>query len=310
MVKGLTQTFGAAAVSMAGLSLFSSFAGAANEQDLFVNDILQDMQNSGYTQPLDSIPQDTALDGYGLSYADAIDMDNEIGNILAMVMEEEQYTSDMANGHFMSMGKVGAPVVGQTFVDFCKDNPDYCVKNADEALPLSRDEIPGMKSAFSEFFQGTTYATDASQFGKDDVWGAGVYVEDLQTGKTLLQVDCEDTVLFGMQYLNERQQIDYSSMSMLIVNPNDPENPSLHAVLLVRTDDGDYVLNNDGQAMLAADAMKHYGYTPIQAQAFEDKSMWQVAELKPFGVEATMEMLPEYAEVELPRPRPDRNGPI
>lgn len=131
--------------------------------------------------------------------------------------------------HFtVSHGKTLAPV---GFVDFCARHPEDCRSEGRGALRLAMSgERWRMVHQLNSFVNGKVAPmSDAELYGEAEHWaypsGAG---------------DCEDYVLLKKRYL---ERLGFARSALLITVVLDERNEG-HAVLTLRTDEGDFVLDN------------------------------------------------------------------
>ena len=154
----------------------------------------------------------------------------------------------------MPMERASLPPAG--YLELCRREPAECGVEAGDGLPeLYRAQWeqafsgaarkPAEPAAYSETLWGTLNAvnqavntrleaaTDSELFGADDVW-----VRPTAVGLT--RGDCEDFVLEKRRALVEKG-VPSAVLSIAMVTTRQGER---HAVLLVRTDRGEYVLDN------------------------------------------------------------------
>lgn len=307
MSDSYKDTFNKAIMSGATASLLGAmFATAATGQDYSqesqVDEILLNMGQGGYVEALATIPEPDFLADFSYTFENDV-----IGDIIEAVhqtsQKPEEYSVDTKNGNFLSFGKIVPSVVGEAFTKFCNGHPTECTQNGEEELIASRDIIPLLGSVNAEFKTNFVYALDEDLHGEIEKWQPAVLLDDAHPNIRKLAGDCEDYAISLMEKLNSDVGVDYSSMSIAIVDPKIEGGTDLHALLMVRTEDGDIFLDNNG----AISRVDQSPYELIQAQAYKDKSIWQSVSRTPFGVEPTSEMLPEIKDVPLPRPRPS-NG--
>ncbi|RYD29796.1 MAG: transglutaminase [Sphingomonadales bacterium] len=139
------------------------------------------------------------------------------------------------SGGSASANNLPMPVMGGTsqpvgHYDFCKRYPDECQKNdAPSVVKLTRstwDKIVEVNNAVNT---GILPRTDLDLYGQAEYW---------TYPKT--EGDCEDYVLLK-QYMLERADLPRSALLVTVVRQ---PNGDGHAVLTVRTDRGDFVLDN------------------------------------------------------------------
>lgn len=142
--------------------------------------------------------------------------------------------------------------------EFCKANPAECQIRPVDRGPehMTRTLWTLMVSINTSVNAAVKPMNDFDIYGKDEVWayphGAG---------------DCEDYVLEKRRELN-RNGVSLSDLLITVVRKPDGEG---HAVLTVRTSDGDFVLDN------LTDAVRHWdqtGYRFLKRQAANHTGRW------------------------------------
>ena len=129
--------------------------------------------------------------------------------------------------NMMTLGKTNPPI---GHYEFCKANPSKCGATQDEG-PLALTEAK-WKTLLKVNFNANTSVepmTDQEIYGVEERWAYPTNVGD-----------CEDYVLLKQKMLVER---GFSASDLLITVVLQP-NGDGHAVLVVRTDRGDFVLDN------------------------------------------------------------------
>jgi predicted transglutaminase-like cysteine proteinase len=143
------------------------------------------------------------------------------------------------------------------YLDFCKTSPQECSARGamvPEALDQARWRELNELNTFVNHI--VIAATDLAQYRAEEVWRLP---EDYG--------DCEDYVLLKRKLLIER---GWPTGALLITVVFDEVNDG-HAVLLVRTDRGDLVLDNK------TDAIRHWHNTPykyVKRQSVEAPNRW------------------------------------
>ncbi|MGD9915251.1 MAG: transglutaminase-like cysteine peptidase [Rhizobiaceae bacterium] len=142
--------------------------------------------------------------------------------------------------------------------EFCKANPAECSVRSKGVRPqqLTQALLDTLKSVNASVNHAIKPMNDLDLYGKDEVWaypdGAG---------------DCEDYVLEKRRALNQRG-LSYANLLITVVRKPDGEG---HAVLTVRTDGGDLVLDN------LTDKVKDWndtGYRFLKRQSSEHSGRW------------------------------------
>ncbi|WP_349357428.1 transglutaminase-like cysteine peptidase [Stappia sp.] len=144
--------------------------------------------------------------------------------------------ADRNTGRFMEVGSATRAPVGH--VGFCSENPDECRTANDSAVvvKLDRARWNELVAVNAEVNRQVRPVTDQELFGVEEYWtypteGAG---------------DCEEYVLEKQRVLRAR---GWPASALLITVVKDTNN-SGHAVLTVRTDQGDVILDNQIEAVL------------------------------------------------------------
>ncbi|MBX9457379.1 MAG: transglutaminase-like cysteine peptidase [Rhizobium sp.] len=145
---------------------------------------------------------------------------------------------------FMRTGAVTSQPIGHH--EFCQRNVDEC---AVKTVPRSRAQVTdagwaAIREVNTDVNQRIMPMTDAELFGRNEVW---TYPSD--TG------DCEDYVLLKRRELIRR---GFSEADLLITVVRKYDGTG-HAVLTVRTSEGDFVLDNlSSEVRLWSDTPYHY----------------------------------------------------
>ncbi|CCV08376.1 conserved exported hypothetical protein [Mesorhizobium metallidurans STM 2683] len=143
--------------------------------------------------------------------------------------------------------------------DFCKINPEECSIRPGNLAPAKMTDVLRRKlaSVTAKVNAAVKPVSDKDLYGRDEVWtypdkGAG---------------DCEDYVL------EKRRELSRSGMSLanlLITVLRKPDGEG-HAVLTVRTDQGDYILDNLTDKVKAWDETD---YRFLKRQAIDNTGRW------------------------------------
>ena len=134
-----------------------------------------------------------------------------------------------SGAHFTTAAGTTLPPVG--FVNFCARNPRECRstgRSARKAL-MSGERWRTVYQLNSYVNGKISPASDADIYGKDEYWA---FPADAG--------DCEDYVLLKKRYL---EKLGFARSSLLITVVLDERNEG-HAVLTLRTEEGDFVLDN------------------------------------------------------------------
>lgn len=146
-------------------------------------------------------------------------------------------TAASANpGRFMAMASAAAAPQGH--VSFCKEHAEACAARTDKpvVVKLSEDRFDELIQVNATVNRDIRPVTDMEQFGVAELWT----YPDNGTG------DCEEYVLEKQRRL---QKAGWPASALLITVVKDINNEG-HAVLTVRTDQGDLILDNQIEAVL------------------------------------------------------------
>ncbi|PWW03990.1 putative transglutaminase-like cysteine proteinase [Hoeflea marina] len=157
--------------------------------------------------------------------------------------------------NLIAVGKTNPPI---GHFEFCRSYPGEC-----RALGPDRGPMKLTRQAWADLLAVNTQVNQAIRPDTDmDIYG----VEELWTYPRSVG-DCEDYVLLKRQILQQKG-FDPANLLITVVLQQSGEG---HAVLTVRTDYGDYVLDNmRGDVRLWADT----GYTFIKRQSSENSAQW------------------------------------
>jgi predicted transglutaminase-like cysteine proteinase len=144
--------------------------------------------------------------------------------------------AEQKTGRFMEIGAAAKAPVGH--VGFCQEYPDECRRDGSGAVvvKLDRERWNELIAVNSEVNRRVRPVEDIELFGVEEYWtfptdGAG---------------DCEEYVLEKQRVLIRR---GWPKSALLITVVKDSNNAG-HAVLTVRTDQGDVILDNQIEAVL------------------------------------------------------------
>ncbi|MGB3500516.1 MAG: transglutaminase-like cysteine peptidase [Mesorhizobium sp.] len=156
----------------------------------------------------------------------------------------------------MATGGLTSQPIGH--YDFCKRYPAECaIRSADRGPEtMTGTKWKAITRVNASVNNAVKPMSDLEIYGKDEYWA---YPD--QVG------DCEDYVLLKRKLL-ARQGISISNLLITVVRKADGEG---HAVLTVRTDKGDFILDN------LADKVKQWNETPyrfLKRQSSEHTGRW------------------------------------
>jgi predicted transglutaminase-like cysteine proteinase len=143
--------------------------------------------------------------------------------------------------------------------DFCKVYPAECSIRPSNLAPATMNDALWRKltSVTAKVNAAVKPMSDYEIYGKDEVWA----YPDKGVG------DCEDYVLEKRRDLN-RMGLSFADLLITVVRKPDGEG---HAVLTVRTDKGDYILDNLTDKVRSWD---QNGYRFLKRQAIDNTGRW------------------------------------
>lgn len=170
--------------------------------------------------------------------------------VLAAALPASAFPSGM-----VLVGKTNPPI---GHYEFCKRNPNDCVARGSDAgpTPLNEKTWKDMVEVNYQVNTAVRPATDQELYGREEYW---TYPKDAG--------DCEDYAL-----LKQKRLVDLGlSLSNLLLTVVLQPNGDGHAVLTVRTDRGDFVLDNMRNKILLWSDTE---YTYLKRQSADDPSRW------------------------------------
>ena len=164
--------------------------------------------------------------------------------------------SAWAHPSAMMTGSLTSQPIGH--YEFCKRNASECSIRTRDVTPLkmSTELLGRLKKLTVTMNQAIKPKSDLELYGKEEYW---TYPVDAG--------DCEDYALAKRRVLME----DGISASNLLLTVLRRPNGDGHAVLTVRTDGGDIVLDNLTDTVLNWDET---GYTYLKRQAIDHTGRW------------------------------------
>jgi len=143
--------------------------------------------------------------------------------------------------------------------DFCKANPTECSIRPPDLAPAKMTDAlwRELNSVTSKVNAAVKPMSDLDIYGKDEVWA----YPDKGVG------DCEDYVLEKRRRLNH-MGVSLADLLITVVRKPDGEG---HALLTVRTNKGDYVLDNLTDEVRQWDETN---YTFLKRQAVDNTGRW------------------------------------
>jgi predicted transglutaminase-like cysteine proteinase len=164
--------------------------------------------------------------------------------------------SASAGEPFMQTGGLTSQPIGH--YEFCKRLPEECSIKSRNVMPekMDHDFWQLIVSVNSDDNQKIKPLTDMEIYGVDEYWA---YPDTVG--------DCEDYVLLKRRDL---MQAGVAAANLLITVVRKPDGEG-HAVLTVRTDQGDFILDN------LVDSVKNWSeteYTYLKRQAINNTGRW------------------------------------
>jgi predicted transglutaminase-like cysteine proteinase len=149
------------------------------------------------------------------------------------------------------------PPIG--YVTFCRENRDECRpgRRFADRIQLTSSKFREIVGINNEVNKAIAPVTDLELYGQPEVWS---YPTDNRG-------DCEDYVLLKRKKLIER---GFPESTLLITVVRD-ENNEGHAVLTVRTDKGDFVLDNKRREVMR---WAETPYTFVKRQSERNPLVW------------------------------------
>lgn len=185
-------------------------------------------------------------------------MKKSIGNSLAgLGLMAAAFTTTTASAQSSAMITTGATSQPIGHYEFCKRYPGTCQPNASvEKVKLTRAMWSKLVEVNNTVNSAIFPRTDEEMYGVPEVWSYPT-----------VQGDCEDYVLLK-QYMLEQEGIPASALLITVLRQSNGEG---HAVLTVRTDQGDYVLDNLDDRVLA---WTDTDYEYLKRQSEKDAGKW------------------------------------
>ncbi|MDK1492144.1 transglutaminase-like cysteine peptidase [Sinorhizobium sp. 7-81] len=156
----------------------------------------------------------------------------------------------------ITVGGTTNPPIGH--YEFCKSNPSECTANETDNGPmvLTREGWQKILEVNHEVNQAVTPMTDMEIHGVEEEWSYPDAVGD-----------CEDYVLLKRRNLIESGFSPADLLITVVLQPNGDG----HAVLTVRTDRGDFILDNMRSKVLRWSETE---YTFLKRQSSENAGRW------------------------------------
>lgn len=170
------------------------------------------------------------------------------------------FGAEAASGDFMQTGKVTSQPIGH--YEFCKREAQECnIASRDTSpLPLGHANWQRIVEVNLSVNERIKPMTDMEIYGVEEYWAYPTTVGD-----------CEDYVLLKQREL-QKAGVPITDLLITVVRKPDGEG---HAVLTVRTDRGDFVLDNLTDEVLR---WNETDYTYLKRQATNNTGRWVTIE--------------------------------
>jgi len=178
------------------------------------------------------------------------------GGLLSIAAEPATANAQQP-AHLAVLGPASLPI---GFVQYCRDVPADCQR---DTIKDPRDIVLDQKSWTIMARINRDVNTAIEPVSDMEHWGVEEYWSIPTDGKG----DCEDYVLLKRQKLI---QAGFPRESLLITVVRDQKNEG-HAVLIVKTDRGDFVLDNQAEKIVL---WHETGYRFIKRQSQTNTSQW------------------------------------
>ena len=160
-------------------------------------------------------------------------------------------------GSTMVVGGLTSQPIGH--YEYCRANPDECaIRTRDTRPERMNDTLWNIVSRINIAVNDSLKPmSDSDIYGKDEVWALPVNGVG----------DCEDYVLEKQRELH-KAGLSLSNLLITVVRKSDGEG---HAVLTVRTDEGDYILDNLNDDVRE---WRETGYLFLKRQSEQNTGRW------------------------------------
>jgi len=158
---------------------------------------------------------------------------------------------------YVSVGTTSRPPIG--WIEFCTENRKDCATG-----PSAARDVVLTPKAWKDLTRVNKWVNDTIKPVTDlDQWGVVEKWSYPDTGKG----DCEDYVLLKRRML---MQAGWPREALLITVVRDKRGDG-HAVLTVKTDKGDFILDNQAENVLL---WSDTGYRFVKRQSQSDQNVW------------------------------------
>jgi predicted transglutaminase-like cysteine proteinase len=158
------------------------------------------------------------------------------------------------------------------WVEFCSQNPEDCLRPGAEP-----HDVTLTPDLLQQLFSINAFANDRVKWTSD----AGLYGTEEHWAYPLDRGDCEDIVLLKRRML---ARVGWPIATLLITTVKNPDaSGSAHAVLAVRTDRGELILDNRTPEILF---WYETGYRFLARQSTTDPNVWMTFSARQPSAEA------------------------
>ena len=158
--------------------------------------------------------------------------------------------------NFMRVYNVALPPIG--YVHFCHRNPNECRQERTKLrrIGLTSERWSELVSINKYVNESVTPVSDQNLYGKLEFWTYPQY-----------RGDCDDYVLLKRRMLVSKGW----PLSSLLITVVLDENGDGHAILTARTADGDFILDNKRQEIVA---WNESPYRFVKRQSYKNQRIW------------------------------------
>lgn len=177
--------------------------------------------------------------------------------LCAVLLLMQGVISAAAEQRFLLVSGITTPPWGWT--DFCKHKPEGCRphERISQVIPWTRENMITLAWVNAEVNKSIYPMADEVQWGVIDRWAYPINGFG----------DCEDYVLEKRRKLIA-MGFPASALPITIVKELDG---GVHAVLMVRTDDGEYIADNQQEGLLR---WNETPYSYVKRQSADDPNLW------------------------------------
>jgi predicted transglutaminase-like cysteine proteinase len=175
----------------------------------------------------------------------------------ATVMAAPDSSAAIEQAIYVSVGATSRPPIG--WIEFCTEHPRDCATG-----PSAPRDVVLTSKSWKDLTRVNKWVNDTVKPITDlDQWGVVEKWSYPDSGKG----DCEDYVLLKRRML---MQAGWPREALLITVVRDKKGDG-HAVLTVKTDKGDFILDNQAENVLP---WSETGYRFVKRQSQNDQNVW------------------------------------